>query len=279
MLVTDAQVHLWLPKPGDTPADHNRGTEQWPDGHSTEHLLPAMAEAGVDRVVAVPPGDLGSNAQARGFCEQYPDRIKMMGVFNLQAPDGLEQLQGWMAQPHMLGLRVAFNYEPYRTWFDDGSLDWFWDAAERLHIPLMVLAGAMPDRVYRLLERRPGLPIILDHLGRPSRASGAGSWADIKEFVKVARLPHVSLKVTSAPCYSDEPYPFRDIHDHLKLIYDSFGPQRLLWGSDLTRLRGTYRECVLLFQEALPFLSAEDKEWIMGKALAEHLNWPEVALQ
>ncbi len=51
----------------------------------------------------------------------------------------------------------------------------------------------------------------------------------------------------------------------------------MLWGADLSRLTSTYRECLELFQEALDFLSEEDREWILGKALAEVLNWPETA--
>jgi hypothetical protein len=49
----------------------------------------------------------------------------------------------------------------------------------------------------------------------------------------------------------------------------------MLWGADRSRLTSTYRECVDLFRESLDFLSAADKEWILGKALAEALNWPE----
>jgi hypothetical protein len=49
----------------------------------------------------------------------------------------------------------------------------------------------------------------------------------------------------------------------------------MLWGADRSRLTSTYRECLDLFREGLDFLSAEDREWILGKALAEALNWPE----
>jgi L-fuconolactonase len=47
----------------------------------------------------------------------------------------------------------------------------------------------------------------------------------------------------------------------------------MLWGTDLTRLPCPYREAVTLFTEALPWLTAEDKEWIMGRAACEWLGW------
>jgi hypothetical protein len=51
----------------------------------------------------------------------------------------------------------------------------------------------------------------------------------------------------------------------------------MMWGADRSRLTSTYRECLDLFQDGLDFLTAEDKEWILGKTLAEALKWPEVA--
>jgi hypothetical protein len=57
-------------------------------------------------------------------------------------------------------------------------------------------------------------------------------------------------------------------------LYDAYGPRRLFWGSDLTRLPCSYRVCVSLFTEELKWLSAHDVEWIMGRALCEWLDWP-----
>ena len=44
------------------------------------------------------------------------------------------------------------------------------------------------------------------------------------------------MKATGAPSYSDQPYPFRDIHDKLRQLYDAFGPARWFWGTDITRM-------------------------------------------
>jgi hypothetical protein len=60
-------------------------------------------------------------------------------------------------------------------------------------------------------------------------------------------------------------------------MYDAFGPRRLLWGSDITRLASTYPECLSHFREGLDFLSAEESEWICGKNAAEILRWPETS--
>ena len=62
---------------------------------------------------------------------------------------------------------------------------------------------------------------------------------------------------------------------HIERLYDAYGPQRCYWGTDITNSldKATYRERVTHFTEELPFLSEEDKDWIMGRALLARLNW------
>jgi hypothetical protein len=62
---------------------------------------------------------------------------------------------------------------------------------------------------------------------------------------------------------------------------ETFGPKRCFWGTDasamLERTSCSYSDCVKLFTDHMGFLSASDKEWIMGRGLAECLNWPQSA--
>ncbi len=277
MLVTDAQVHLWEDDRPDRPwPRETRARPHRPHAFSAEDMVAEMDLAGVDRAVIVPPSWIGeNNATALEAAARYPERFAVMGRFDPEAPDAQSQLEGWRQQPGMLGVRLTFNAPRFVSWLEDGTLDWFWAAAERLGIPLMALFSGMLDKVHPIAERHAGLTLIIDHMGRVSGSHGPAAFADLDDLLALARYPNVLVKVTSAPSYSDEPYPFRDLHPFLRRNYETFGPRRLLWGSDITRLRGTYRECLALFQEALDFLSAEDKEWILAKAAAEALEWPE----
>jgi predicted TIM-barrel fold metal-dependent hydrolase len=277
MLVTDAQVHIWELDRPDRPWPTDQRTQPHrPNGFSADQMLAEMDAAGVDRAVIVPPSWIGeSNDYGLEASAQYPSRFAVMGRFNPEAADAPTQLEGWLAQPHMLGVRLTFNTLRFRGWLEDNTLDWFWTSSERLSIPLMVQFAGNLDKLHSIAQRHPGLTLIIDHMGRVSGSHGPAAWTDLDDLLALARYPNVLVKTTSAPSYSEEPYPFRDLHPFLRRIYDSFGPRRLLWGSDITRLRGTYRECLALFQEALDFLSAEDKEWILGKTAAVALKWPE----
>jgi L-fuconolactonase len=86
----------------------------------------------------------------------------------------------------------------------------------------------------------------------------------------------VFVKVSALPCFSTEPYPFKNLHQPLRRVIEAFGPRRAFWGSDITRVPPTcsFRQVVTQFTEELDFLSPTDLEWIMGRGLAECLRWP-----
>jgi hypothetical protein len=76
------------------------------------------------------------------------------------------------------------------------------------------------------------------------------------------------------PSLSAQPYPFPDLHDAIHRLVDAFGPRRIFWGTDLTRMPCTYYECITLFTQHLPWLKGEDLEWVMGRGVCEWLGWP-----
>src|SRR4029077_11252662 len=80
-------------------------------------------------------------------------------------------------------------------------------------------------------ERHPGLKLIVDHYGRPDAA-----WTNLPDVVALARFPNIALKATGAPSYSSEPYPYRNIHGNIRRLYDAYGPARMFWGTDITRM-------------------------------------------
>ena len=278
MLVTDAQIHLWENERPDRPwPKDGRSTPHRPNGFTAEQMLAEMDPIGVDRAVIVPPSWIGeSNEYALEAAAQYPTRFAVMGRFDPSVPENLPKLATWLQQPHMLGIRVTFNAAHLVAGLDNGMFDPLWAGAERYGIPVMALfSGPLVTKVPPIVEKHPGLSLIIDHMARVPAAHGPEAWENLDLLLALARYPNVWVKTSCAPTHSDEDFPYRDIHPHLKRIYDAFGARRLLWGSDITRLKGTYEENLRLFRDELPFLSAEDKEWILGKSLAEVLNWPD----
>ena len=276
MLVTDAQVHLWEAERPERPWRKLERPPHRPNGFSADEMLAEMDTAGVDRAVIVPPTWTGEdNSWALDVAARHPKRFAVIGRFDAKAVEAREQLAQWLRQKGMLGVRMSFHVKPFIDWLDDGSLDWFWRDCEELRLPVSALVPGMAGKLRPVLERHPDLKVLVPHMACPLDTHVPESFATLDELLSLAHFANVFVMVSSAPCFSNEQYPFRDLHPYLKRIYNVYGPRRMLWGSDLSRLRGTYKECLDQFRYELDFLSAEDKEWILGRALAGALNWPE----
>ncbi|MFQ6028567.1 MAG: amidohydrolase family protein, partial [Dehalococcoidia bacterium] len=101
----------------------------------------------------------------------------------------------------------------------------------------------------------------------------AAAGANLSDLLDLAKYPNVACKATGAPSYSSAGYPFANIHDYLHQIYDAFGPDRMFWGTDITRMPCSWKQCVSLFTEELPWLSESDKDLVMGRALCNWIGW------
>src|SRR5579864_334959 len=135
MLIVDAQVHIWSHGPP------NRPPHRQVESFSVDELLSEMDAAGVDAALLHPPGwDPDGNAVAIDAASRYPERLAILGNFPLDDPASRTLIETWKSQPGMLGLRFALLQPHQRTWWTDGTMDWLWPAAERLQIPIALLA-------------------------------------------------------------------------------------------------------------------------------------------
>ena len=274
--IVDAQVHLWKAESPDWPWVPGR-KPQLPEPFTIERLVRLMDEAGVDRVVIVPPSWPGDrNDYGLEAARRHPDRFAVMGRIAVQKPEqSAALLPKWKEQPGMLGVRLTFMREQSAL-LTSGSADWLWPAAEKAGLPVMFLAPGNIPKFAPIAERHPGLTLIIDHMSLTLDIAKEGKIKQaIDDVVALAKYPNVSVKLSSTPTYSFEPYPWRDMTEHLKRCFDAYGPQRCHWGTDLTNAfaKSTYRQRITHFTEELPFLSEEDKDWVMGRAILKRLNW------
>ena len=273
-LIVDAQTHLWL---ANTPERPWFGKEaQLPEPFTIERLLPIIDEAGVDRVVLIPPTLEGERIDyVEEAVKRCPGRFGIMARIAIDKPERAAKLAGWRDQPGVLGVRLNYG----TPWLTDGSAEWFWPAAEKANIPVMLLTNGQNALIGPIAERFPGLSLIIDHMG----ISGAfmkstPSWRDEIDNVVagLAKYPNVSVKLSSIPLFSTEPYPWRDTIPHIHRLFDAYGPLRCYWGTDQTNTfaKATYSQRITQFTEEIPFFSESDKDWIMGRSLMARLRWP-----
>ena len=275
MLIADAQVHIWgantpeRPWPARLEAHRER-----PIGH--EEMLTAMDAAGVDRAIIVPPSWEGDrNDLGLGAAQKHPTRFAVMGRLDTDAPGAREAVKAWRSQPGMLGLRFTFHAPMLLPPLTEGRMDWVWADAEKLGIPVMALIPhVLCHHIDSIAARYSGLRIVMDHLGLKSKTRDEEAFRDLDQLLALAKYPNVAAKATALPCFTNDKYPYRRLHPYIRRVYDAFGPKRMFWGTDYSRLPCTYQQAITMVTEEIDWLSAEDKEWIMGRGVCEWVGWP-----
>ena len=129
-------------------------------------------------------------------------------------------------------------------------------------------------KVDRIASKHPGLKLVIDHVGLNIRQKAPKVFEDLPAVCALAKHPNIAVKASGMPSLSTQPYPFRDVHDAIERLVGAFGPKRTFWGTDLTRMPCSYRECIDLFtKEQQSWLKGEDLEWVMGRGVCEWLGW------
>jgi L-fuconolactonase len=270
LLIVDAQVHIWTA--GTASAHHSRGR---PDPFTLDHLQAEMRTAGVSRAVLAPPSwDPAGNQPSLEAARAFPERFAVTGEVDWRAEPEPIRILEWRRQPGMYGLRLIFNTPEKQARIADGTVDWIWKAAERADVPTMLLIPLGLTHVTNIAQRFPGLRLCVDHLAIPRGAQDRAAFQHLPELIALARYPNVVVKAGGMPAYSStDAYPYPSLHGYLRQVYDAFGPERIFWASDLTRMTCAYREVVTLFTEGISWLSEQDKRLIMGESICRWLGW------
>ena len=133
------------------------------------------------------------------------------------------------------------------------------------------------EQAKQLAARNPDTKIVIDHLGLQQPFEPPAPAQPFAELPKVLELaaPGTSRSRSRGACtLSHEPFPYTDIWDPLGRIFDAFGFDRCLWGTDWTRAVGllTYKQGVEAFR-VTDRLSASDRAALMGGTLQRIYNW------
>lgn len=267
MHITDAQIHLWT---GERSPPHH-----WRAPYTIETALRDMDEAGVHRAVNCPAvWDPGANDYAVQAALLHPERFATLGWFPLDASANEALVDVWLDKPGMLGLRFLLVTPEIGEQLATGALDWLWSAANEREIPvgLMAMPQLLPA-IGEIAARYPRMRLLLDHLSISPFAKMPDAADHLDTLLALARHPNVAVKATGIPGMATDGYPFASTHEVMRRTFDAFGAQRMFWGTDITRLRCSWRECVTMFTEELPWLKGDDLELVMGRAVADWIGW------
>lgn len=237
-----------------------------------ESLLFQMDQNGVNHAVLLQIYGQFNNEYLFDCQRRFPNRfLRVVVGIDTDRPDAIQTLED-LAQRGAGGVRLRASARSPK-----GDPFAIWRAAERLGLPVScggMRAEFIADEFAELVQAVPELPIILEHLG----ASGGGRdmmQPDLHQKVfELARFPNVYIRIHGLGEFCRrampvlEPFPFEEpIPPLLEMAYESFGPQKMMWGSDYPPVsnREGYRNALRLTMDRFSSKREEESELIFGR--------------
>ena len=264
--VIDAQVHAY---------ERDRPERPWighlagPPEATGDQMVAAMDEVGVDGAILVSPYSMYryDASYALEVHASHPGRFGLVKPFDPKADDVEEQVEDWARTEGVVGARIML-LDPFAVAADDPGLNRILAAGARTGLAVNVLCWGNAPLLGGLAQRNPEASIVLDHLGlrQPFEPpASAQPFADLPKVLALAQHDNVAIKITGACTLSHEAFPFDDIWDPLRRIFDAFGIERCLWGTDWTRAVAllSYAEGVDAFRDS-DRLSDAERSVLMG---------------
>ena len=264
--IIDAQVHAY---------EHDHPGRPWaavlhgPASVTGDAMVAAMDAVGVDAAILVSVFTMYrfDSSYAEQVYRAHPTRFRLIKPVDPTDPGVNETIDQWVETPGTVAIRIMLNRGVSEDAADPG-INRVLAAAARHNIPVNLLCWGRLDQVKQLAARNPDTRIVVDHLGleQPYEPPPlAQPFGEIEKVLALAQHPNVVIKITGACTLSQKAYPYPDIWDPLARIFDAYGMERCLWGTDWTRAVQvlTYQQGVNAFK-VTDRLTRTEREALMG---------------
>ena len=275
MTIIDSQVHAYAANTPDRPWD---SLPNWPDHVTGPEMVAAMDSVGVDGAILVSAFSLYryNASYAVEVRNAYPGRFGLVKPVDPSDPAVAEVIATWKQTPGTVGIRIMMT----REWAGDKSdpgLDLILRESVRQDFPVNLLCWDNLDAGMALIARHPDARFIIDHLGilQPQTPPAPPKpWAELSKVLELASRQNAVIKISGACTLSNMGYPFPDIWDPLARVFDAWGLDRCLWGTDWTRAFAVvdYEQAVKPFR-LTDRLTESERGTLMGGACARAYGW------
>jgi predicted TIM-barrel fold metal-dependent hydrolase len=287
--VVDTHMHVWTNDTGSFPFAHpyDRNFKAPPIAGTVEMLLEEMDRHSIHFAVLVQVIYYGWDNRYIAACvKRHPGRFRAQGLIDPEAPDVAHQLEYWMGEHRLSGMRFSpLYYKGRDEWITSEAHHRLWKKAEALGAIFNFFIGAPQlARLETMVSAYPGVKVVIDHLARVD-LSGAEPEREMTHLTRLARYRNVWVKVSELSLLSpSKMHPYVDTYPCVKRVYEAFGPDRLLWGTGFpgaTRTqagRPPVDQELALIRHEIPFLSKSDRVNILGRNAAHLWRFP-IAMQ
>lgn len=272
--IIDCQVHAY---------ERDRPERPWvdslvgPDEVTGDDMVAAMDAVGVDGALLVSPYTMYrfDPSYALEVYAKHSDRFGLIKPFDPESQTIADEMAEWANTPGVVGARLMFWGHPYEP--DHPGLNRILAGGAKSGFPVNVMCSTQLPLLRELARRNPDTQIVIDHLGLAQTfypPAPPEPFADLPNVLSLAEFDNVAIKVSGTCTLAHEPFPYPDIWEPLARVFDAFGFDRCLWGTDWTRAVNvlTYEQGVEAFK-VTDRLSDSDRSALMGGSLAKIYNW------
>jgi len=277
MTIIDSQVHAYE---ANTPKRPWHSVPNWPAHVTGGEMVAVMDKVGVDGAIFISAFSMYryDASYAVEVQRAHPGRFAIVKPVDPDDPAAADIVAQWKKTPGAVGVRIMMTKDPGRDRDPaDPGFDRILRAAVRHDLPVNILCWGNLDAGTALIDRHPDARFIIDHLGilQPRTPPAPPEpWNDLPKVLALARRKNAVIKVSGACTLSHKPYPFADIWDPLARVFDAWGFERCLWGTDWTRAFAlvNYEQAVEPFRRTEHF-SESERSMLMGGACAKAYGW------
>ena len=265
-MIVDAHQHFWDPA---------RGDYGWltPDNpihrvYGTAELRPLLVQAGVDATILVQAAPTPAETDYMlAIASRAKFILGVVGWIDLEAANAASEVRRRAEEPLFLGVRPMLQ--------DLTDPGWILQPVLRPALNAITAEGLVFDALIRpnqisvvteLAARHPQLSIVLDHAAKP-RLGDVGAMVHWQRGIEaLAQCVNVTCKVSGLLTELQPGAGETDIKAAVAHLFDCFGPQRLIWGSDwpVLMLAGDYTAWFELAREAIAARDSSAVRGVMG---------------
>jgi L-fuconolactonase len=234
-----------------------------------QELQSTLSECGVTGTLAVQAAP--TEAETRylfDLARQHTSILGIVGWVDFAAPDVARRIAALIAQGGGLlkGLRPMVQDIADLAWLGRDSLDRAFDVLVERELAFDALVTPVHlDILERRLRRHPKLRCVIDHAGKPTADEGSfAAWSACMQ--SLAANTSAYCKLSGLLTQFDAPATLDVLEPYVSRVFDSFGPERIIWGSDwpVLTLRASYRDWLDLSLQLIRTHAPQARDAIFG---------------
>ena len=233
-----------------------------------ETLEPILKANGIEGCIAVQANQSPEETSFLLNLADQHDFIKgVVGWIDLKSPQIEAMLEYASEYPLLKGFRHVIQGEPDPNFILQPTFQNGIRALTKHQYTYDILV--VPHQLGAVLEfvrMHPEQKLVIDHIAKPYIKHGYfDGWALLMKAI--AKFPNVYCKVSGMVTEADwEHWQYQDFVPYMDCIFESFGPQRILYGSDwpVCLLAGKYQEVINIVDQYITPYSNTEQQAIMG---------------